>query len=72
MNTVNPFTPMSFYMLDYSVEEAEDLLKNSKLLNAEQKTAILEEYKEMLNRESQSVAPPVRHPELSKDYKPAV
>lgn len=51
MNTINPFTPMSFLMLDVTLQEAEELLGNSKLLTPEQKKSILEDYKLLLAEE---------------------
>jgi hypothetical protein len=71
MNQVNPFTPMSFYMLDYSLAEAEALLKNSKLLNEKQKQAILAEYSTMLAQEHREANAPTPQPTLTKSYKSA-
>lgn len=62
---------MSFYMLDYSLTEAEALLKNSKLLNDEQKQAILAEYRTMLSQESREANVPTPQPMLTKSYKSA-
>jgi len=48
MYTTNPFTPMSFFMLDVTLEEAEEMLGRSALLTPEQKKTTLEEYRVLL------------------------
>lgn len=48
IHTTSPFTPMSFFMLDFTLQEAEEMLAKSKLLTSEQKKAALEEYRLML------------------------
>ena len=52
MHTTNPFTPMSFFMLDVTIQEAEEMLGRTKLLTPEQKKATLEEYKALLAKET--------------------